>query len=147
MPERYLLAIRTGRHHPHEVLIHGFCIIGGILFSSGVARSQVLNEAVSDAVRIGWAIALLVSGVVGLTGCYWRGQIRVGLLLERAALAFGSAAAIVYLLALVTAAGWGATGAGLWIGAYVAANLARVHGITGDLRILERLSRPGLGAP
>jgi hypothetical protein len=81
-----------------------------------------------------WALGLLASGVVGLTGCLWRGHIVVGLGLERGAMLMSTGAMGLISAVIVSAAGVrGVFSAGITI-AWALANVYRCLQITADLR-------------
>jgi hypothetical protein len=129
--------VRTGRQQPFEVLMLAFSVAAGAAFAAGARPPGSLERSLPAAVLTAWYGALLASGLVGLAGCYWRWDVVTGLLLERAAMLTAAAAGLVYVTGLFTVGGWAATGAGLYVGAYLVASLVRARHITVDLRLLE----------
>ena len=86
-----------------------------------------------------WAAGLVVSGVVGLVGCWWRGE--RGQILEAGGLLVGAGALLLYATAAISAAGLRALfPAGVTL-AWFAANLWRLTQIRrdgGDVRAVKR---------
>lgn len=114
-----------------------FSVAAGVAFVAGARPPGSLERSLPDVILTAWYVTLLVSGAVGLAGCYWRWDVVTGLLLERSAMLTAAAAGLVYVTALFTVGGWQATGAGFYVTAYLVASLVRARHITVDLRSIE----------
>lgn len=131
--------VRTGRHQPHEVLLLVFSILGGLAFLLGADAPSTLERALPAAVVTTWRWSLLVSGTLGLVGCYWRGYVVTGLLIERGAMLMAAATGLLYIVALFSVAGLAAVGAGIYTTAYAVACIIRAGQISRDLRLITSM--------
>lgn len=100
MEPRPIIIFLTGKRRPHEVAFFVLSLIlgGGYLMGP---RGAVLGR-VDLLVFRSWAVWLILSGLLGIVGCYWRGDLRRGLRLEQAG-AYFNAAAILGFVAMVYA--------------------------------------------
>jgi hypothetical protein len=118
------LVIVSGRHRPHEVLLLAWSLIFGV---SGLASAPAPGSIVAMVPpwEVGaWSAMLAGSGAVGLVGISLR-RSQAGTWLELAGMLFGSAATLMYCVAVVVAAGSrGMFAAGL-VAAWTLANLWR----------------------
>lgn len=123
----------TGKRRPHEVLLFAYSIGAGIALP--------LRDSLPPSMQgwnIPWAVALVLSGVIGLVGCYWRRSLWTGLSLERAGLLFNAACTFCYAVSVFTSYGRsGAFSAG-FVTAWAVANVVRSLQIGNDLRSLGR---------
>ena len=88
MDERPILVL-VGRQRPHHVLLLVYGMGIGIAYLTGSIPPSRIG-ALSAPIVTAWMAGLVVSGVVGLVGAFWHGQIRAGLMLERAAMLIGA---------------------------------------------------------
>lgn len=86
---------------------------------------------------IGWYLLLLIGGVVGLVGVYWR-NVLTGMLIERIGLSSVAFAISVYVLALFTSAGLHALGTGILLTSLASACVWRITAINHDLKRVNR---------
>ena len=129
-----MIVLVTPRYRPHEILLLALSVLLGVSYLVRVPAPQTLTAAVPRWVVLLWAAGLALSGLVGLVGCLWRGDIVVGLGLERGALIMSTAALTLISAVIVSATGLrGAFSAGITI-AWALANLYRCIQITTDLR-------------
>lgn len=133
--------VATGRRHPHEVFLLVFSIAGGLAFLLGSAPPSSLERALPAAVLYAWSWSLVLGGVLGLAGCYWRRNVELGLALERGGMMLATAAALLYTAVIVSLAWPQGVGAGIYIGSYGTACLVRTLQITRDLRRIEAMRR------
>src|ERR1044072_3235134 len=108
------IVLLVGRHRPHEQLLLAYSALLGVLYltmAPAPAWSVVLHAWVFSA----WAAGLAVSGVVGLAGCWWRGERGMGV--ELGGLLVNAGALLMYVASVFTYAGWRA----LFTGGLVAA--------------------------
>lgn len=142
MDQRPIL-ILVGRQRPHHVLLLAYGLGIGVSYLGGWIpdfHAGPLGEPVVTA----WMAGLTVSGVVGLAGAYWRGQIRTGLLLERSAMLIGAGAVfgLAYTISSVLPRGVFTVG---FCAAWGIANLALAMQIGKDLRSLGRKKTDNAG--
>lgn len=129
-----MIVLVTGRHRPHELLLLAVSVLLGASYLIRVPAPQTLTAAVPRWVVILWAVGLVASGIIGLTGCLWRGDVTVGLGLERGAMLMSTAALVLISSVIVSVTGMrGAFSAGITI-AWALANVYRIAQISTDLR-------------
>lgn len=132
-----MIVLVTGRHRPHELLLLAVSVLLGTSYLVRVPAPQTLTASVPRWVVILWAVGLVASGIIGLTGCLWRGDITTGLGLERGAMLMSTG--VMALMAAVVVSATGIRGlftASITI-AWALANLYRVAQITTDLRRID----------
>jgi hypothetical protein len=135
--ERPIIVI-TGRGRPHELLFLAYPLVTGAAFLLGAPRPSSMGDELGAVWGYVWAVGLLLSGVVGLVGCFWRRDLIRGLLLERAGMLFGAAAALGYATQVYNVNGGRSLfGAGFCV-AWAVANMVRAVQISNDLRSLRR---------
>lgn len=128
----------TGRGRPHEVMLLIASVLLGSAYLVGTRPPPTMAQLLPHWAVLVWAVTYVGSGVLGLVGCYWRGDIRDGLGVERGAMLMHTAPVWLYVLALaVHGARPGALVAGGVFFAWGCANLWRVWIITRDLRVIE----------
>lgn len=129
-----MIVLVTGRHRPHELLLLAVSVLLGASYLARGTGPQTLTATVPRWVVLLWAVGLVASGIIGLTGCLWRGDITVGLGLERGAMLMSTGAMGLISAVIVSATGMrGAFSAGITI-AWALANIYRIAQITTDLR-------------
>lgn len=133
--------VATGRRHPHEVFLLVFSIAGGLAFLLGSAPPSSLERALPAVVLYAWSWSLLLGGVLGLAGCYWRRNVELGLALERGGMMLATASGLLYVGAILSLAWPAGVGAAIYIGSYAAACLVRALQITRDLRRIDASRR------
>lgn len=129
----------AGLQQPFEVFLLFLSVLTGAAFLSGVRPPTSLEHSLDHWVVQMWFSVLVLSGVIGLCGCFWPGNIVTGLLLERSAMLLAVAAGLIYAMGLLASAGWGAVGTAASVIAYILACLVRIGGITATLNRLYRL--------
>lgn len=123
--------IVSGRHRPHEILLLVVSLLTGFAYTVGTPPPQSVAALLPEwAVRV-WAVGLVVSGAVGLTGALT--QRGWSLQVEQAAMLIG-AAALVWYAAAVFPFGLRAMFATAIAGAWAVANVWRARQIHRDLR-------------
>lgn len=127
------VVVATGRRHPHEVFLLVFSVAGGLAFLLGAGPPSSLEELLPRFVLYAWYWALLLGGVLGLLGCYWRHNVELGLALERGGMMLATAAGLLYVAAILSLAWPQGVGAAIYIGSYAVACLVRTLQITRDL--------------
>lgn len=120
----------TGRSQRFEVTYFVLSALFGAALLIWAPPPTSLESQLPGWVVTLWAVALVTCGCVGLIGSYWRGHFVTGLLLERAALLTAAAAGTLYDVAVFSRAGWGATGAAVWVSAYTVSCLLRARDIS-----------------
>lgn len=129
-----MIVVVTGRGRPHEQLLFGVSVLLGISYLVRVPAPQTLTAAVPRAVVLLWAAGLAVSGVVGLVGCLWRGNVVTGLGIERGGLVMSTAALALIGTVVVAETGWRGVFTAAIVIAWAIAHLLRCVQITRDLR-------------
>lgn len=127
----------VGRDRPHELLLLAWSLISGISYLLGAPPPGSITALMPAWEIHAWAAGLLASGLIGLVGCWWRGNHAFGLGLEMGAMLIGSGALLLYVVAAFSVAGWLALFAGGLVVTWLAANLWRVGQIRRDLRNLR----------
>jgi len=112
-------------------------LIVGVAFLLGAPPPGSIAMLMPRWETLAWASGLLLSGVVGLIGVWWRDW-ENSMRLEQAAMLFGAAAILMYCVSAFSIAGWRALFAGGLTGTWCAANLWRANQIRRDLRGLRR---------
>jgi len=128
------VVIVAGRSRPHELLLLGWSLLSGISYLLGAPPPGSITALMPAWEIHAWAAGLLVSGLVGLVGCWWRGNHALGLGLESGGLLIGSGALLLYTVAAFSVGGWRALFAAGLVATWLAANLWRVGQIRRDLR-------------
>lgn len=134
-PRRAVIIV--GRQRAHEVLFLCVAVITGISYIVGAPRPGSVSSELDPIVFRGWAIAMLVTGVFGLVGCYWRTRIETSLGIERGAMVAQLGALLIYAAAVIAYAGVRGLLVALIVLGWSAANLVRAVQITADLRRLR----------
>ena len=131
------IVVLTGAHRPHEQLLLAVSLGWGAACLLGAPPPGSVVTLLPRWEVVAWTVLLLVSGVVGLVGCWWRGHIATGLGLELAGMLFGAGATIVYVTGVVAATGVRGLFPAVIVAAWSAANLWRAAQIRGHLRHLQ----------
>lgn len=127
------VVVVTGRRRPHEVMLLAASALVGVVYLAGAAPPPSTVEALLPGwVRLLWYGLLAAGGVLGLVGCWLPDQV-TGLLLERVALLVGTAAILMWILAIWWFAGPPGFGGLAFFGLWAGANGWRAWQITGDL--------------
>jgi len=130
------IVVVAGRSRPHELLLLGLSLLSGISYLLGAPPPGSITALMPAWEVHAWAAGLLASGLVGLVGCWWRGNHALGLGLEMGAMLIGSGALLLYSVAAFSLGGWRALFAGGIGVTWMAANLWRAGQIRYDLRQL-----------
>lgn len=128
--------VLASRHRPHEQLFLAFGAVSGVSFLAGAPEPASIEATMPPFVVILWAAGLVVSGAVGLIGCWWRGE--RGQLLEAGGLLVGCGSLLLYTSAAVSVAGIRALFPAGVVLTWFAANLWRVMQIRRELRTARR---------
>jgi hypothetical protein len=130
------VVVATGKHRPHEVAFFAWSVYTGVPYAIGIALPNSA-QALSYTGLILLSVGLVLAGLAGLAGCFWRGDVRTGLEIERGALTMrGGLAALFAVLIFVGAGGrgWSAGGfllflaaADLWRGWIITRDLVRIR--------------------
>lgn len=128
------ILIITGRDRPHLLMTLWFSLVSGAVFVLGAPVPPSMGDS---ALVVIWAWLLLVSGVVGLTGCYTRRNIKRALGLERAGMLVGAGAVIGYAVQVYAVNGQRALFSAGFCAGWAIANVVRTLQISHDLRKLR----------
>lgn len=128
------ILIITGRNRPHLLMTLWFSLVSGLIFVMGAPVPPSMGD--SDLVGV-WAWLLLLSGLVGLVGCYTRRNLKRGLGLERAGMLIGAGAVIGYAVQVYALNGQRALFSAGFCAGWAIANVVRVLQISNDLRKLR----------
>lgn len=126
----------TGRHRPHELLLLAVSVVLGAAYLLGSPPPASIASLMPRWVVDVWAAGLVVSGVAGLVGCFWRQDIVLGLGLEMGGMLIGAGAILIYCVAVIAVTGLAGAFTASLTGAWMAANLIRAGQIRRDLSIL-----------
>jgi len=133
------ILVLRGRHSPHEELLLAVSTVSGLAYLIGSPPPMSIAALMPRPIVYIWAIGLLISGAVGLAGCWWRGAYERGIEFEKAGLLIGAGAMLIYGTAAFTFGGWRALLAGGIVLGWTAANIIRVAKLQGHLRELSKL--------
>lgn len=128
------IIVITGRERPHELALLAFSAVAGALFLAGVPVPPSIVESMRPPWNVLWCAGLALSGIVGLVGCYWRGNLIVALGVERTGLLFNAACYFTYAVMVFTFNGWNAFFAAGFCVSVAVADVARSLRISNDLR-------------
>lgn len=128
------ILIITGRDRPHLLMTLWFSLLSGAVFVLGAPVPPSMGGSGLVAV---WAWLLLLSGLVGLVGCYTRRNLKRALGLERAGMLIGAGAVIGYAVQVYTVNGNRALFSAGFCAGWVIANVVRALQISNDLRKLR----------
>lgn len=128
------VVVVAGRQRPHELLLLAVSLAWGVAYLVGAPPPDSVAALMQRWQVVVWSALLVVSGVVGLAGCWWRRNIELGLGLELAGMLFGSGALFVFSVAAVHATHRITFGIGM-IMVWFAANLWRAAQIGRELRV------------
>lgn len=131
------VVVVVGRGRPHHVMLLVFSFVVGLMYLLGLPQPRSVSDNFGDPFQFLWSVGLLLSGGVGLVGAYWRGEVGVGLMLERSSMLIGAASVFGYAWT-VSHSGRASTFAAGFCLAWGIANMARAVGISKDLRNLGR---------
>lgn len=129
------ILILTGSHRPHHVLLLAYSLVVGLVFMLGAPRPESVTSQLSSPFVDLWFAGLVASGLIGLVGCFWRGGMRRGLMLERSAMLIGAGSVFGYAWSVAQLGTQAIFTAGS-CAAWGIANLVRVYQIGRDLRAL-----------
>jgi len=124
--------VLAGKRNPHEQLLLAFGALSGASFLFGAPEPASIAASMPGFVVTLWAAGLVIAGVVGLVGCWWRGE--RGQVLEAGGLLVGAGSLLMYATAALSVAGVRALFPAGVILAWLAANLWRVVQIHRELR-------------
>lgn len=133
MTARPPLLIVPGRERPHELVLSGYAVILGILYTSGFPLSAAAKTVITGWWVYVYGAALIVGGLLTLLGAFWVSNIERGLEIERSGLIVLSGALVIYAAAVFGTVGWPGAFAGGMALAWVWANVTRSLGISRDL--------------
>lgn len=136
MAEGPPVVVFPSRHRPHEQLLLAWSALSGATLLIGAPEPASLAALMPGVVVTLWSAGLVVSGVAGLIGCWWRGE--RGQILEAGGLLIGAGALLMYAVAAIAAAGSRALFPAGVILAWLLANLWRVNQIRRELKAQRR---------
>lgn len=127
---------------PYELTFMILSVLAGLGYLTTVPAPSSVAALMPGEVVAAWAWTLLLTGILGLVGCLWRGQLLVSLGLERSALLGQTGALLIIAGATLTAWATGQTAVfpllGLgFMAAWMAANIWRLMQIRAGLRMLH----------
>lgn len=128
----------TSGKTPFEVTILSATAAAGIALTLAGTRPRSVSEAMPTTVQVTWQAALVLTGVAGLVGVYWRGEVATGLGVELGALVGLGTATCMYTIALIAISGVQAIAAASFVSAIGVASWLRAAEIVRDLRRLAR---------
>lgn len=131
------IVVVTGRRRPHEQLFLAFGALSGAVYLIGAPPPASVAALMSPLLVKAWAGGLVLSGVVGLLGCWMHPSGR-SLRLEQGGMLIGAAALLVYTTAAFSLAGWRALFGGGIAAAWTVANLTRAWQADRDIRQLHK---------
>jgi len=128
----------TGRHRPHEQLLLAYGTFSGAIYLLGAPPPSSLVAVIPHWLVLLWSAGLVVSGVVGLIGCWWRGA--RGLQLEQGGMLVGAGSLLIYVVSAFTFAGPRALFAAGVVLMWAAANVWRAVQCHRDLRQIRAVA-------
>jgi uncharacterized membrane protein len=141
MPVRRLII--PGRQRPHQVIVLIFATFTGLSIALRQApEPKSLDSLISPWVLGIWYTLLLIGGVVGLLGSYWRRDPYRGLSMEWASMVMLTFALTLYAIAIFVSAGVAGLSAGGAVLAWAASCAWRWGQIRLDLKTLRQAPDP-----
>lgn len=136
------VVVIAGRYRPHELCLLALSVYIGVLDLVAPPKGSPVT-LLPAVVQYPALAALVVSGVAGLAGCFWRWNPERGLRVEQGALLLGTGALSILYAAIFSVVGWriGLTSAPT-TAAWMAANLWRAGQIHAELRRLRKSAEP-----
>jgi len=133
-PRAALTLYVAGRLRSHELFLLGVSVLTGGAYVAGTPPAASLAATLPLwQIRI-WSAALLLSGLLGITGIVWQHyRVEFGLSLEQASMLIGAGAILLFCMAAFSYAGLRALAGGLVYAAWAGANLHRAWQIRRDL--------------
>jgi hypothetical protein len=131
------VVIIVGRHRPHNILLLLYSLTVGLAYLLGLPQPRSVTDNLTAPYLTLWSMGLVLSGGAGLIGSFWRGQVDVGLMLERSAMLTGAASVFGYAWTVSQTGTSSSFVVGFCL-AWGAANLVRAAQISKDLRSLGR---------
>lgn len=125
----------ASRHRPHEQLLLAYSALIGLVYLTTVPAPASLTASLPSLVVTVWAAAMAASGVIGLVGCWWRGERGMGI--EAGGLLLNSSALMIYSVAAFGAVGMRALLPGGVCAAWTVANLWRATQVWRELRAIR----------
>jgi hypothetical protein len=133
------VVVVMGRNRPHEVAWFVVALVSGLGFLFRAIDRPVSVSALLPGWAVGiWVFVLFSSGLVGLVGAFWHGEVMPGLRLEQAGLLMGVAALLPSIVSAYQYAGPPATYVVATSLAFAGANTVRVFAISRTIRDLRR---------
>jgi hypothetical protein len=126
------VVVVTGRHRPHEQLLLAYGTFSGAIYLLGAPPPTSLAAVTPHWLVLLWSAGLVISGVVGLVGCWLRAE--RGLRLELGGMMVGAGSLLIYVVSVFAFAGPRALFAGGVVGMWAAADLWRAWQCHRDLR-------------
>lgn len=131
-PSRPIVVV-LGRQRPHEIFLLAYSMVAGVTLLAADAEPTSVTATLTPAMVVVWAVGLLLSGLIGLVGCFWRGHFSTALRLEQSGVLLNAAALLGYTMSIFVFAGSRGLFAGALIAAWALADIARAWNISGDL--------------
>lgn len=129
------VVIVAGRHRPHEQLFLAWSALIGVSYLVWAPPPTFLSASLPHPLLIAWSAALAVSGIIGLTGCWLRGERGLGV--ELGGMLINTGALIVYAVSVFSLAGTRALLPGGIVLAWAVANLWRAAQAVKDIRAIR----------
>jgi hypothetical protein len=125
----------AGRHRPHELVLLLLSLTLGIAYTVGAPPPQSAVASMPTWLVAAWALAMAVSGGVGLLAVLVLGRWReASLFAELGSMLLGSGALTLIAAAIATINGTQGSFGIAFCAAWAVANLARAWQIRGELR-------------
>jgi hypothetical protein len=90
-------------HPRHGLVVYllFLCVLSGVTLLIGEPAAGSLESALDREIVAAWAVLLTLGGAVALTGMYWPGDIRTGLVTKRLGYAGLTFASTIYALVII----------------------------------------------
>lgn len=136
MSQHRPIIVLAGRHRPHEILLLAMSVPLGVGMLASAPAPQSLIAVMPGWLVSVWAVALVLSGVVGLAAVWWPGDPLRAMRAEAGALVINAGVLVTFAGAAFVVAGWRAWFVGGFFAGWGAANIWRTAQIGRETREL-----------
>lgn len=132
------IVVVTRSRQAHEVFMMGYSALFGVVILLSDKTDNPVLAQMDRTSFTAWALAMTGSGLMALTGCFWRQSVSTGLFLEQIGLYANAACVAIFAGFLFQVAGAQATFTSGVCLAWILADVVRAMEVRKDQRDLRR---------